>query len=316
MSALGRVMLAVAAILLLAWAAKGGVDRIYLQRRAKLEADIVAAQQRVETYRSALDEAPRVVDELQAFADRTLGEDLETVDHRLRMRLNRIAEQLRLENVAVGTGGASTRESPARSTFRGPFRPMRDEVDLVEVEAWVGGEGTLEQALRLVDVVQSEPWIKRITQVKLDGRDNGNRVTVSVRLTTLFLPGLRPGVQSAPSYDPAAFNRYAAIVARNPFQVPPKPAPAPTPPAPVASVKPRVRYDNWAVTGVATGPQGAEVWLTHAKSGASRRLTVGGQVEQAVLVAVDGDRATFELADERFQVDVGETLGAAGAASK
>ena len=256
---------------------------------------------------------------LQFFVDRTLGGDSETVDHRVRSRLNRIAEECGLAKPAVGTGSISARRSPARRAMsrRGPWAQLRDEPDFVEVEAWVSGEGTLEQALMLTHRVTSEPWINTLTSVQLNPSDNGQSVSINLRLTTIYLPGREPATlptEGDEGVDPAGFARYAALAARNPFRLPPPvepvevaaapPADDNPPPAPVA----RFPFGKWTVSGVAEGPEGAEAWLRNRESGETRVLIIGDAIDRLTLVAAEGEVARFADKKREFVVRVGDTL--------
>lgn len=217
-----------------------GINAWYLDPRAEYASKVSAANATLANHREAQRASAGVQRELQAITDRTLGPNLESVDHRLRTRLNRLAEQAKLQGVSVGTEGAGQPKlSPARSMFRA-YKSLRDEVDFVEVQGWISGVGALADVVRLITAIEAEPWIKRIDQVRLDPRDNGARVNLSLRLTTLFLPGREPKPEQ-PAQPPSAElqSRFAALVSGNPFRVPPKPEPPkveqPAVPAPPAA---------------------------------------------------------------------------------
>ena len=269
------------------------------QRRAKLIAD-------VNRYRSGVDDGLRLRTELQAYADRTLGGDLEAVDHELRTRLNRIGEEVGLKKLSVGTGRVRSMETPARNVAAlRANKELRDELDFVEVEASVSGVGSLEAAMRLVHRIEAEGWIKRIVQVRLQPRDNGERFVVTIRLVTLYLPGRAPAGPVETVADLGGFERYQPLVRRNPFRLAAKPvAAAPQPVAP----KPAGQHRKWVLTGVVSGPDGVEVWLLHADSGQSRRLSIGQSIQGVRLVAAAGDTADFEFGEDRFTVPVGRPL--------
>lgn len=260
--------------------------------------------------RDGLDEA------IQEFVDRTLGGDSETVDHRVRSRLNRIAEECGIAGPAVGTGAISARRSPARRAMsrRGPWAQLRDEPDFVEVEAWVSGDGTLEQALLLVHRVTSEPWVTVLTSVRLDPSENGETVGINVRLITLYLPGREPASIVEGEADLAGFEHYAAIAGRNPFRLPPPIEPeqvavaAPPEAEKPPEQKPRFPYGKWTVSGVAQGPAGAEAWLRNQDSGETRVLVVGDEIDRLTLIAAEGEMARFADKKAEFLVRVGDTL--------
>ena len=288
----------------LLWSA---TSRIYAAPRAALEAEIEQVAASVEKYRAQLDDDRWVQQTLRATADRTLGADLETVDHRLRTRLNRIAESIALAGVTVGTGDVSARRSPARTAFPrgGAWKTLRESVDFVEIEGWVTGEGDLGKIVELVDRIDAEPWVKRISQVRIDPKDNGARFAVTVRLATLFLPGSAPEHVESPAYDRSRLDRFAMLVGANPFRLPEA---APTRVADVSAPKAGLPRREWMLTGVAEGPGGAEAWLRNVASGATRQIVIGESIDQAKLVGAATDWAEFELEEERFRVRVGTHL--------
>ncbi len=253
--------------------------------------------------------------QLQGFSDQTLGSDRETADHELRTHLNRLAEQLGLSGASVSTAGASAKLSPARNKFqrRGVQRELRELIDLVEIEGWINAEGTIQQAVALLDALATEPWLKRIDQVKLTAKDGGTRCGISVRLTTLILPGYRPASElDVQPYESQRLARFASIVDTNPFALPkPEPA-APVQvaenPEPAPKPKPEFPYSNWALTGTAAGPDGVEAWLHQQATGETLRLLVGDSIGKAVLLAAEGENARFELNQQQFLVSIGTTL--------
>lgn len=291
------------------------VDAWYLKPRAELIARIGSSNATLANHRVAKADNAGVSRDLQAYIDRTLGPNLEAVDHRLRTRLNRLAEQAKLQGVSVGTeGGGQAKLSPARTMFRS-YRSLRDEIDFTEVQGWISGVGALADVVRLITAIEAEPWIKRIDQVRLDPRDNGARVNISLRLTTIFMPGKEPKAEQ-PVVPPSAElqSRFAALVSGNPFRVPPRPeqpnaeqpavpAPAPTPPAP-----PPFPFSEWALTGVAQGPRGPEAWLLHRPSGESRVLMPGESLDAMTFAGASGENAQFTLGDQKVSVSVGAML--------
>ena len=304
---------ALAALTLLGWA---GVSLAHGGRIESLETRIQRHRSFLAEAAGDLDRRIEVRDSIDAFTDRTLGGDREAVDHALRTRLNRLGEIIELDDLLVDTLRATRQGTPAARQLDGRGqsglrKELRDRPDFVEVEAIVSGEGTLEQALRLVHRLEAEPWPKRIDRVHLDPDDNGERVSISVRLATLFVPGATPGAPppALSRNDPPGFNEYAALAAMNPFRLPPPPPePEPEPEPEPPPVKPEFPYGEWGITGIVDGPDGGEVWLTNRRTGDARRLSVGDRLHEAVLVAAKGDRAEFGIGEERFDVAVGQTL--------
>ena len=305
------ILLSLAIVVALGWSA---LSRWYVGPRAEARSQIASARVALSTQDETIARKGATQRDIQIFVDRTLGGKLETVDHRVRTRLSRLAE--RLQGVSVGTeGSGKPKLSPARSKFRTQSqRQLRDEVDFVEVQAWVSGIGTLEDVVLLVAAIQAEPWIKRIESVRLDPRDNGERLSTNVRLTTLFLPGREPREDILTHSPSGSIDRYASLVTSNPFRVPPPPAPPPAAPqpAPAPPPAPLFPWNEWAVTGVAQGPSGAEAWLLHRPSGQTRVLSVGQTLDAAALSSVqieaEGDSAEFTIGEQRFRVAVGSTM--------
>jgi len=306
MSTVPRIIRIIGVVVVLAglgWLGWAAVGNMYLDERVDIERQRVKRIEIVDRYRTAVDDSLRVRTAVQTYADRTLGGNLEAVDHELRTRLNRIGEEVGLGKLSVGTGRVRRMESPARSlpAFRRD-KGLRDEIDFVEVEASVSGVGSLEAAMRLVHRIEAEPWMKRVVQVRLQPRDNGKRFIVTIRLVTLYLPGRMPSAPLETVADLAGFERYRLLARRNPFHLAAKPAATP----------PAARQRTWVLTGVVSGPDGMEVWLLHAESGQSRRLTVGQSIEGVQLVSAAGDTAEFTFGEDRFTVPVGRPLGRKG----
>lgn len=298
--------------------ARTAVNSLYLSERASLLGQIEQRERILEQFSNERRELRTMRVRLQEIADRTLGGSSEMVDAALRHRLNRIVEEVGLSSMSVATGQPVTRVSPA--SRRMSRNPAKGSADFVEMDGTVTGDGSLEQALRLVHRIEHEPWHKRINSVALNPSSDGSRVRVTVRLTTMFLPGREPSPNAdgatRVSYDPASFDRYARFAALQPFQLPPPPvqvakAPAPPPPPPEqpAEVKPPpFPYGKWALTAVTEGSRGPEAWLLNRESGESVTLALGSKLNDAELLAVHGDQAEFRIGENRFLIAVGATL--------
>jgi len=254
---------------------------------------------------------PELDAQLRAVADRTLGPSAESVDSGLRSRLNRIGEELQLADLAVSTDAEKERvPTPARGEFSASERKLRDEPDFVEVRGMISGEGTLDQAMRLLHRLDVEPWIKRIDQVRLDPSKSGERVRVLVRLTTLFMEGVGGRPVPPPSADAmSTYSKYAAFAQRNPFRVPPPP----TPPPPAVAQKPVApptgfAWSQWKVTARLDGPLGVEACLRNVATNATLTLAPGTRISDAEFVRFDDDSAVFKLSEALFRVDLGATM--------
>jgi hypothetical protein len=301
--AIGSLVLA---LLLGAWLLYGMIDRAYLTPRRTLAAQIESTQANLTSIRQSRADQKRIDSVLQSYVDRTLGGDVEVVDHKLRSRLSRLVEQVNLQDHVVGpTRAGKPVGSPAKALFRGAQRELGEETDFVEIECPVSGWGTLEQVLQLVDAIEAEHWIKRIDELRLDPTDNGAKVRVNLRLTTLYLPQGKPKGNADTMPIVARPERYAALLANNPFRVPP---PAPKPPESKPAVPGEFQYGQWTVTGVAQNAAGPEVWLLNRQTKETRHLNAGDKLHELVFVQTNGETAEFQLALQRFVIEVGKNL--------
>jgi hypothetical protein len=313
-----RVALLVAGAVVGAWLLIGVARNTYFTPRSQLAAEIKQRQDSLTSRMKSIDRAPQIAADLAGFANRTLGSDAESVDHMLRTRLNHIAQVTGIHRSMVSTGQRHARTTPAEKLFPGrsdAAKAMRERNDFVEVEATISGEGSLAQAIELVDRIEAEPWIKKLAAVRLDPRENGARVDVSVKLTTLYLPGRAPDPQAlaAYQYDRSSLDQYAAMIVLNPFRIPPPEPVIEAPPVVVAvsaepPPPPPFPYGQWALTGVAQNVAGPEVWLRHAATGEARRLGIGEGLHEAVFIAARGDVAEFDQNGNRFLVALGDPM--------
>lgn len=287
-------------------------------RSNEIAKKIATYENAIATGRKQKRERPKIEADLDGILVRTLGSDLESTDSALRARLNRLGEEAGLSSsLVVSTQPPSTRGTPAKSEFgrTGAQRQLRDEPDFVELPANVSVQGPLEPLLRLAHRIEAEPWIKRIDAFRLDRAGADDRMKLDLRLTTLFVPGrLAPEDAELVGSEAPPFDRYALLVASNPFASPPAPEPRrprerrrEAPPAPPPGPPP-FPYGEWILTGIVEGPIGREAWLRHRSSGETLSLTTQGRVGEAELQRIEGDRAEFALAGESFAVLVGGTL--------
>lgn len=307
-----RSLITVAVMLVLsAWCGFWAYGNWYAEPRDALVTRIGTFEEDVRKFDRKLAEQAEIEATLRSYADRTLGADRETVDHRLRTRLNRIGEELGV-TPTVSTGRASNVQSPAKAVFKRQ-KALSGRVDFVELDASITLEGTLEQATALVHRIQAEPWLKQITQVAMKPKSNGERVSVTVRLRTLFMPKRVPAEVEHTAAAPEGLETYASITHVNPFRVPPPPDP-PVPPPVVAQPEaapatPSFPFAHWVMTGTASGPDGPEIWIRNHKSGETMILSVGTAWQGLVLERVDADSAVFRVDEMLVRIEVGSNLG-------
>lgn len=289
-------------------------------RRREVDRRVATYENAIETGRRQRRERREVDEALDAVAVRTLGTDLEAADSALRSRLNRLGEEAGLAgSLVVSTQAPRGRGTPARSEFNrsGSQRALRDEIDFVELPARVSVEGPLEAVMQLVHRIDGEPWIKRLDAVTLDhaGGSDGDRMKLDLQLTTLFLPGRTPSESTElPEVADRPFERYAGLLAANPFLMPPAPEVPPEIEKPAEPERPRkpdppgFAYGEWLLTGLVDGPEGIEAWLRNGRTGETASLRPSGRVGDAELLEIAGDAATFRIGEESFLVLVGSTL--------
>lgn len=309
----------------------------YLVGERRLSDERMEAESQIETYvgvltqaRKARDGRPELDRRTQAVANRTLGPSLEVVDSEVRRRLNRVCEELGFTEFSVTTGRSLLKPTPAKREFRrAEERSLRDEADFVEVEGSVVASGRASQIYPLIYRIQAEPWTKRIESIRLDPTADGSALRMTLKLTTLFLPGKSANAPLVP--DPQALataERYRALFESNPFRIPPPPAPTapvtvattPTQPSPGAnSVSPAgtlpvpapdsgFPYGEWLVTGIVEGPSGPEVWLRHLPTGSQLTLQPGSAIGELIFRRVEYDFGVFELPGGTCRVQVGSNL--------
>ncbi len=113
------------------------VDRTYLSPRSDILTAIESEKASIIKYREALSRDPVIQRSIRDYASRTLGGDLETVDHELRARLNHIGQISNVTDVRGDTGRYVSLQSPAKRSFKGS---LRDEIDFVEIDGSISAE--------------------------------------------------------------------------------------------------------------------------------------------------------------------------------
>lgn len=300
---------------LLGWSIGGG--RLDGSRMA-LDQDIAKYVRVMNGVRDERTLRPDLDARLATILDRTLGADLEYVDSRVRGLLAELLESSGLKDATVSTTAGTLVETPAKREFsRSPsIRPYRDEPDFVLLNASASGRGSIAQVVEFLHRLDASGWVKRIDSVRLDPDPSGRRISCSVRMTTLFVPGVEPsGERPAIRSGVRPLGRYAEMVAANPFALRTKP-PAPkvkkpekrrpvaAPPDPLA---------GWMLTGLVEGDPGDEAWCRHLPSGRTATLLPGVATDlepgaTVTLVEIDGDLATIRIGEASWVITVGSPL--------
>jgi len=311
----GRIILIAILAVALLMVLRAVASAVYFTPRAQLAGQIERSRTNLTSIRTAAKRHIELKGQMQALADRTLGATREEVEAALRARLNRIGEEIALASASVSTGQQRPRESPMqRAELRN--NPLRGENDFVELDGTISGEGSLAQAIELVDRIEAAPWLKRINSVVIDPKDGGERFGITVRLTTVYLPTVPPEAGAAhatvAAYDGAGVQALRDLIESNPFRVPPAPAVAEAPQPPVESVEehraPPYDYAQWRITMITHSSRGREVWLINTTNNESRTLAAGETLRDMHFVGAREDSAEFQLGEKRFTIEVGDTL--------
>ena len=222
-----KISLYIAAALITGLLGKKIADSVYFEERADLIGKIASYTDFIKGANKEIKQGVKQKSDFDKLVNRTLGGDRESVDHQLRTRLNRIGEELEITGLTVGTEKLKELQSPAYREFSQKITQVeyRKEIDFHELQGWISGQTTYENALRLIHRIDAEPWLKHIDQVKLQPKDNGSRFAVTIRLTTLFLPNKSPRDPVYEPYDSTSFDQYLVLAQSNMFRVPPKPQP-------------------------------------------------------------------------------------------
>jgi len=297
-----------------------GTWRFYLSPRGELLAQQRQLQSELGWYENELDLSYRPRERLQEFAQTTLGGSLDEIEHTFRSRLGELAQSAGLGEVVVSSGAPDNAMNPAgsgRGRVRGPLGKMlSDSRDALLLHGSIRGEGPLDALLRMMAVVDAQPWVHRVGGFSIKPLDKERqRFELRLDVDTLVVEDLvGPDAEPPPVITLASVpsDRWRPIAERNVFAPPapePPPAIAEAPPPPVPDPgPPPPPFGEWKVTGAARGIAGWEAMLTNRKTGERKRLTPGDSVLGATLREVFTDRVVFELDEQRFAVRLGDTL--------
>lgn len=300
----------------------------YAGERARIDERIKAYSYDITRRDRAMEERAKLRRDLKTFAGSTFGTDEEKVTASLRKSLNEMIAHFGLIEASVSSAkGVGVRNPAAEARVseftRADQKAAARAADFYEVAATLTAKGTLEQSLRVLATLQVQPWVHRIDgfSLKPAGKER-DRVEVSVMLTTLYLTdsGLKESA-SEPGWRPvreAEFGSWMPIVVKNCFKetAPPTTAVASAQP-PVTPVNtspsgppppPPPPYDEWRISGVASGAKGPILMLVNEKTREWRTIDAGGMILDATFVSNVGEVAEIVIANERYNVRTGQRL--------
>lgn len=297
----------------------------YSSPREELLDRIDSTKREIAELESILDERIVVRKRLRETASETLGKKRDVVEHRFRSGLSSIGDREGLTGVIVSTGSPKEHVNPlamprAKGVPATLKKALRTNPDFETLSGQIKGKGTLEQSLRVIAALQSQPWIHRIDGFSLRpaGKD-GDQIELQATVTTIVVADLVNTDNPLRLFDSttAAEQLWKPIADKNVFR---KPVPgesrdrpveiraAADPPPATGPIAPP--YEEWKLTGVIEGKSGVEVFLSNVKTGSRVTIQLGGKVLDAVFIEAAGERAVFEIGGKRFEVNNGQTLGA------
>jgi len=296
----------------------------YASPRATLSGEVAVARESVQRLEKQLEGRPALRARLRTVGATTLGGKLDTLEHRFRTGLSRLAEAEGLTSVVVDHGTPQAQPSPllnAKGIATGLKRELRRAPDFEVVRGVLRGSGSLEQTLRTIAAAQAQPWAHRIEGFSIApaGKDR-ERFDLTLRVATIFAPAVAPAPDAAPvvvQTPVEAEPLWRAVAAKNVFRAPPA-GKAAEPSVLVADVanaepppQPFAPYEEWRLAGVTVSSvRGAEAFFVNVRTGARVTVPKGGLVLDALFVEGSGERAVIEIGGKRFEISNGQTLAA------
>lgn len=298
----------------------------YAKQRRALDLEITRYQGGLESREVELLDVGKVKRSFEDFCAISLGSTEEEANAAVRRALNEMAAFVGLRKAAVSTSSARPVPNPAARARLREYgaRAERERPDFYSISATLTGEGSLDQAVRTVSLLEDQDWVCRVDGfgMRAFGKEREG-IDLSVTVTAMFLPGRKAtlGAESGgriwSPLDEAKLDRWRAIVTKNVFKEPPPP-PAPVvpkpPPTAVAEAPPapppppQPSLGDWRVSAVVQGRGGPELWIINDKTGEARMLAAGSQVLDAVFITGSGESARIRIGQEVFEVRLGSTL--------
>jgi len=298
---------------------------VYSGERSLLDAQVARYAGGLEAREVEMLDATALKKEFDRLCAVSLGSTEEEANALMRRALNEMAAFVGLRQGKVSTATAKSVPNPAAKAKLREFgtRADRERPDFYSISATLTGEGSLEQAVRTVALLDAQDWICRIDGfgMRAFGKEKEG-IDLSVSVTAMFFPGRKAtlGAESGGRIwvpiEEARLDPWRTIVSKNIFKEPPPPLPppaAPVQPTPIAEVVPpsppsAPSLGDWRVSAVVQGRTGPELWLTNEKTSETRMLSAGAQLLDAVFITGSGERARIRVGDSVFEVQLGSTL--------
>lgn len=288
---------------------------VYAKPNAEMRETLESWHKGKDQMQRSLGDATSVKQQLAAIEATTLGPTGELAEHRMRTLLTDLCGQGGLKEFVIACREPKAVGNPAADENPAEFnREMRRQADFLAIETSVTGRGSLESCLHTVALLESQPWLHRVSGVSIQPRGKERtEFDLSAQVVTILMPDLATDETGASaqvvSADPTM---WAAVTSRNPFVVaPPLPEPkvevaqAAPPAQPIPRPKP---LGDWVVTGVMRTTGGGEAILSNRKTGESRVLMPGGEMMGMKVSSILVDEIVMLEGESGYRVALGRSL--------
>ncbi len=299
----------------------------YAGERSVLDKEIARYESGLEAREVELMDAAKVKKSFDELGGISLGSTEEEANAAIRRALNEIAAYVGLQKGAVSTSSARPVPNPAAKAKLREYstRAERERPDFYSISATLTGEGSLEQAVRTVALLEAQQWVCRVDGfgMRAFGKEREG-IGLSVTVTAMFLPGRKVSIGAETAgriwtpIEEARLDPWRAIVSKNVFKEPPPPPPPAAPPPATTAVAqaapppppppPQPSLGDWRVSAVVQGRNGPELWIINEKTRETKMLGAGSQVLDAVFLTGSGESARIKIGQEVFEVRLGSTL--------
>lgn len=309
-----------------------GYTVMYARPMADAQERLASVTDAVDSLEDRLRDRRVVQRDLREFAQSTLGQKRDEVDHRFSAGLRTLAERSGLTRVVVTRREPVKMANPiTRMSQLQPSsikRPLRNAPDFYVLGGTLTGTGSLENVLRAMAEIDAQPWCRVDGFSLRPTSKKGDSFTLELDIVSPWAPDMLKAELPEPTLvkaSPEADFSLRAIVARNAFReegkavaaanppevvTPPaaNPNPAPQEPPPVLPPPPPP-YAEWKLTGVVLGrATGLQAMFSNTRTNQNVTILKGAKVEDATLVDGSGETAVFEIGGKLFRVRIHQTL--------
>ncbi len=287
---------------------------VYIRPMSEMRKTLKSWHEGKDLMQRSLADAAQVHRSLVAIEETALGPTGELAEHRLRALLTDLCTSGGLREYVIACREPKAVGNPAANENPMEFsREMRRQADFLVIETSVTGSGSLDACMRTVALLESQPWLHRVSGVSLQPRGKERvQFDLSAQLVTVLMPDLASDHTGDSAVvvdvDPSA---WASVIARNPFVVAP---PLPEPASAVAEVAPEPTrakpkpLGDWMVTGLMRTSGGGEAILSNTKTGESRVLIPGAELLGMQVSTILVSEIVMMEGESGYRVALGRTL--------